>query len=126
MERKIVAIGGGSNGRINADGSRSPYNTELIDKEIVRLANKEKPNFLFIGHAQPLETQESYFNCMQEIYGKIFGCNCKILKSDELYNLTKVEQLISWADIIYEGGGNTQDMICLWKETGFDSILRTA
>ena len=29
-------------------------------------------------------------------------------------------------DIIFEGEGNTLDMIKLWKDTGFDEILRQA
>ena len=33
---------------------------------------------------------------------------------------------MDWADIIYEGGGNTLDMIELWKNTGFDKILYNA
>ena len=37
-----------------------------------------------------------------------------------------MQSLVDWADIIYEGGGNTLDMIKLWKETGFDKILRKA
>ena len=31
---------------------------------------------------------------------------------------------VEWADIIYEGGGDTYDMINLWKDTGFDKILK--
>ena len=48
MKRTIVAIGGGENGRILEDGSYAPYETELIDKEIIKLTGKEKPNFLLI------------------------------------------------------------------------------
>ena len=62
MSRKIVAIGGGENGRIKADGTKSPYELEIQDREIVRLTGKEKPNFLLISHALPLEYQENYFD----------------------------------------------------------------
>ena len=61
---------------------------------------------------------------MQDIYDKMYGCNCKCLKSSELIDKEKVEKLINWADIIYEGGGNTLDMIKLWKNTGFDIVLK--
>lgn len=126
MTKKIVAIGGGENGRIDSDGTRLPYETGNQDKEIIRLTGKEHPNFLLIAHSQPLERQEGYFQTMVDIYNKKYGCPCKDLKSDKLMDKEYVQSLIDWADIIYEGGGNTLDMIKLWKETGFDKILRKA
>ena len=126
MSRKIVAIGGGKNGKLLPDGSHNPYETAPMDKEIIRLTCKEKPHFLFMGHSVPLENQDFYFNTMKNIYGKMYGCECKDIKSDELIDLQKVKEKIDWADIIYEGGGNTLDMIKLWKETGFDKLLRRA
>ena len=51
MSRKIVAIGGGENGRFLEDGTFAPYNTQKIDKEIVKLTNRKEPHFLFINHA---------------------------------------------------------------------------
>lgn len=126
MSRKIVAIGGGENGRKRFDGTRYPYELANQDKEIIRLTGKEHPNFLLIAHAQPLERQESYFQVMVDIYGKIYGCSCKDLKSNELTNTELVQSLVDWADIIFEGGGNTLDMIKLWKETGFDKTLKQA
>lgn len=126
IQRKIVAIGGGENGRLHADGVRMPYELEKQDREIIRLTGKEHPNFLFLAHSQPLEGQESYFQVMRDIYEKRLGCNCKDLKSDKLADKEYVEELVDWADIIFEGGGNTLDMIKLWKDTGFDSVLRSA
>ena len=126
ISRKIVAIGGGENGRPLADGTRKPYEIEKQDREIIRLTGKEKPNFLFIGHSQVLENQEGYYQVIKEAYEKRYGCNCKDLKSDKLKDKEYVKELVDWADIIYEGGGNTLDMIKLWKETGFDETLRKA
>ena len=78
-------------------------------------------------HSQAsLEIQESYFQTMKKIYGEKFGCNCRDLKSDELENIEKVKEKIAWADIIYEGGGDTEIMINLWKDNGFDRILYDA
>ena len=126
ISKKIVAIGGGENGRIKSDGTRLPYELEVQDREIIRLTGKENPNFLFIGHSQLLENQEGYFQVMKEAYEKRYGCSCKDLKSDKLLDKEYVQELIDWADIIYEGGGNTLDMIKLWNETGFDKVLRQA
>jgi len=124
--RKIVAIGGGENGRVASDGTRLPYELEAQDKEIISLTGKEKPNFLFLAHSQPFESQEGYFNVMRAIYGDRFGCECRDLKSNRLGDEEYVKSLVDWADIIYEGGGNTLGMITLWKETGFDKVLRGA
>ena len=124
--RKIVAIGGGENGRLKSDGTRCPYELANQDREIIRLTKKNHPNFLLIAHAQPLEYQEGYFQTMVDIYEKMYGCSCKDLKSDKLTNKEYVKSLIDWADIIYEGGGNTLDMIELWKKTGFDLVLKQA
>lgn len=128
MSKKIVAIGGGENGRLKQDGTRIryPYELENQDREIIRLTEKENPNFLLIAHSQPLERQEAYFQTMVDIYGKLYNCSCKDLKSDRLSDENYVKELIDWADIIFEGGGNTLDMIKLWKETGFDEILKQA
>ena len=61
MSKKIVAIGGGENGRLGPSGTRYPYELANQDKEIIRLTGKEHPNFLLIAHSQPLEKQEGYF-----------------------------------------------------------------
>lgn len=128
MSKKIVAIGGGENGRLLENGEYAPYNTRAIDEEIINLTGKEKPNFLFLAHsmASSLEIQESYYQTMKKIYGEKFGCNCLDLKSNELDDFDKVRERIEWADIIYEGGGDTAIMISLWKDKGFDKVLYEA
>ena len=127
MTKKIVAIGGGENGRITSDGTRKPYETEPIDQEIIHLTGKEKPHFLFLAHSQDtIENENSYFETMQAIYNGKFGCECKHLLKAELADIEYAKSLVNWADIIYEGGGNTLDMIKLWKDTGFDKILYNA
>lgn len=126
--QKIIAIGGGENGRILPNGSKKEYETFLIDKEIVSLTNKKNPHFLFIVHAQPdsLKNQENYFQTMKKIYSEKFNCICQDLKTSDLKDDKQVKRKIEWADIIYEGGGDTDKMIKLWKNTGFDKILYKA
>ena len=126
MSMKIVAIGGGENGRIKVDGTILPYELEPQDREIIRLTEKEYPNFLFLAHSQVLENQEGYFQVMKAVFKEKYGCNCKDLKSDKLNDLEYVKSLVDWADIIYEGGGNTLAMIQMWQQTGFDQVLRQA
>lgn len=128
MSRKIVAIGGGENGRTRRDGVVVPYETDKIDQEIVKLTGKGHPHFLFLGHSQQTEAlEESYFHVMEKIYGSMYGCECKtITKKDLRENFETVGPLLDWADIIYEGGGDTVGMLQLWRETGFDLLLKRA
>ena len=48
--KKLVCIGGGEIPRFK-NGVLLPYETKEIDEEIVRLANKESPKFLFVSIA---------------------------------------------------------------------------
>ena len=129
MSKKIVAIGGGENGRINSKGIQKPYETKEIDEEIVRLAEKEHPHFLFMAHSQiPFgeEQEKNYYEVIKKIYENL-GCETRWLKISELKeDITKAQADVEWADIIYEGGGATELMINFWKETGFDEILKSA
>ena len=129
MSKKIVAIGGGENGRINSKGIQMPYETKEIDQEIVRLTEKTNPNFLFLAHSQiPFgeEAEKNYYLVMKKIYENL-DCNVRWLKISELReDINKAKEAVEWADIIYEGGGATELMINLWKETGFDIILKDA
>lgn len=127
MSRKIVAIGGGHNGRKKGDGTRTPYEIALMDQEIVKLTNKKNPHFLFLAHSQKdLDVQIGYFNGMKEIYEDYYHCDCRMLTSEDLKNYDKAKEYTEWADIIYEGGGDTMSMISLWKNTGFDKLLQKA
>lgn len=130
ITRKIVAIGGGENGRVGSGGEKKPYETFEIDQEIVKLSGKDKPHFLLLAHSQipwGEEREIRYFDTMKKIYGEKFGCECRLLKISELRaDFSKAIADVEWADIIYEGGGATYDMINLWRETGFDEILKQA
>ena len=72
MSKKIVAIGGGENGRLKSDNTRilSPYETKKMDLEIIKLTNKDHPNVLLLAHSQPIEQQEAYFQTMLDIFKK--------------------------------------------------------
>lgn len=129
MRKIIVAIGGGENGRINNMGIQKPYETKEIDEEIVRLAGKEHPNFLFLAHSQiPFGDtfEKSYFEVIKKIYENL-GCDVRWLKISELKKgIDKAIIDVEWADIIYEGGGATEPMLKFWNETGFDTVLKNA
>lgn len=120
---KLVCIGGGEIPR-NKNGITLPYETEEIDKEIVRLSEKSNPKLLFIGTAS--SHSEEYFNVIRDIYTKL-GCivsNLDIINNN--FDTEMLENIVFDTDIIYVGGGNTRFMLEKWRECGLDKILKQA
>lgn len=122
MTNIIVAIGGKKHTKEDCFKEILKFNPNYIDKEIVRLTGKNTPTLLFLGHANPKDEQKK-FEIVNSIYSKL-NCNCRILKTNELRDANKVNDLIASSDIIYVGGGNTLNMIRLWKKTKFDEVLK--
>lgn len=116
---KFVLIGGGNVGRGDTN-----YETSTIDSEIVKMSEKEKPNFLFIGLASSFS--DSYYKTIKKIYGEL-GCNCSYLKKNNLINNPDiVEEKILTADIIYFCGGDSIKLVEKIKEYKIDSLLEKA
>ena len=120
---KLVCIGGGEIPR-NKNGITLPYETEEIDKEIVKLSEKSNPKLLFIGTAS--SHSEEYFNVIKDIYTKL-GCivsNLDIINNK--FDTETLESIVFDTDIVYVGGGNTRFMLEKWRECGLDKILKQA
>ena len=101
---KFMLIGGGNIGRNDTE-----YETKTIDKEIVKMTNKDKPNFLFIGFASSFA--DSYYKIIKKIYQNL-GCNTSYIKKKNLLNNPDiVKNKILDADIIYFGGGDTLKLL---------------
>lgn len=117
---KIVAIGGGENGRPG-----TAYETGLFDAEIVRLTGKDDPNFLFIGLAN--SHADSYYETMCAVFHDRLGCSHTdhLLEAD-LRDPDTLRQKIEWADFIYVGGGNTLRLMTLLRRWGGDRLLDEA
>lgn len=120
----IIGIGGGEirNWSFKTkDDNQELYQTEKIDKEIVRLSNKENPRLLFIGTAS--RENPYYYKAIKNIYENL---NCKVdnleLINKEI-NIKEIEEKILSSDIIYIGGGNTKFMFEKWKELGIDELI---
>lgn len=117
--KKLVLIGGGDVGRGNTD-----YETALIDKEIVKMTNKETPNFLFIGLASSFS--DSYYDTMKKVYQSL-GCQTVYLKKKNIINNRDiVETKIDNADIIYFCGGDTIKLVEDLKNYGLVELLQKA
>ncbi|MBS3084025.1 peptidase E [Candidatus Pacearchaeota archaeon] len=117
---KIVAIGGGEIGR---PGTK--IETESIDKEVIRLSGKTHPKLLFIPTAS--EDSESYYQVVQNYYGKRLGCITDVLyliKNNQ--SRDEIRNKVLNSNIIYVGGGNTLRMLKVWRKCGLDDILKEA
>ncbi len=118
--QKIIAIGGGEIGRPGY-----PVETTEIDKEIIKLTGKKNPKLLFIPTAS--SDSESYFEVVKKHFGDKLGC-----KTDVLYlikgklNKKEIKKKILKSDIIYVGGGDTLNMMKIWKKNSVDKILKEA
>lgn len=115
--KKLVCIGGGEIPRYK-NGIILPYETKEIDEEIVKLSNKENPNFLFISIAS--SHPEDYFEGIKKVYDKL-GCTVTHLDINKPYD--EIEKDILNTDIIYIGGGNTKNLIEQLKYKKLDELL---
>ena len=115
--KKLVCIGGGEIPRYK-NGILLPYETKEIDKEIVKLTNKEKPKFLFISIAS--SHPDEYFEGIKKVYQQL-GCIVSHLNINGLYE--EIKEDILNTDIIYVGGGNTKYLMERLTTTGIDKLL---
>ncbi|MBP3841027.1 MAG: Type 1 glutamine amidotransferase-like domain-containing protein [Bacilli bacterium] len=117
--KKFMLIGGGNIGR-----GETEYETKEIDEEVVRMAEKENPNFLFIGLASSFS--DSYYDIVKVIY-KNLGCTPAYLKKKNILNNPDiVKNKIESADIIYFGGGDTIKLLDNLREYNMIPLIEKA
>lgn len=120
MQRKIIAIGGG-----RLIKAKKEPQTLKIDQEIVSLVGKKRPNLVFIPTAS--EDNLEYCEAIEKHFAGTLGCTVEpLLLFKARPSKTKIAQMISSADIIYVGGGNTLRMMKLWRRLGIDKLLDKA
>jgi dipeptidase E len=112
--RQIIAIGGGG-------FSTEPEN-KLIDSYILNQSNKKQPQICYV----PTASGDSEI-CISWFYDFFDKCECKPSHLSLFKPPTKdLEGYLLDKDIIYVGGGNTKNLLALWKEWGLDAIMRKA
>jgi len=119
----IIAIGGGEIGRPkrNEPGNH-PFETVSIDQEVIRLTGKKKPKILFVPTAS--KDSVAYVDIFSKYYGKKLGCKIRPLYlKNQKQSRDELITAVRSADIIYVGGGNTLNMMKIWRRTGFDRII---
>ncbi|WP_340008561.1 peptidase E [Paenibacillus sp. FSL K6-0276] len=112
----IVVIGGGEISELETLG---------IDREVVKLTHKPNPKALFIPTAS--SDAPGYCDTFNKVYGDILGCETShLLLVSQNYTHEEITDLITSADLIYVGGGNTRKMLEIWRNTGVDTLLKEA
>lgn len=114
MKKQILAMGGGG-------FSMEPDNLAL-DKFLLSLSDKERPKVCFIGTASG--DAESY---IERFYQSMKTLNCEPSHL-ALYRGPKgsLRDFVLEKDIFYVGGGNTRNLLALWKEWNLDEYLLEA
>ena len=98
-----------------------PENLKL-DRYLLSLSQKPHPKISFIGTASG--DAETYHTKFYTAY-KTLDCEPTHLSLFKPHT-RDIETYILEQDIIHVGGGNTRNLLCLWKEWELDRILRKA
>lgn len=112
--RQVIALGGGG-------FSMEPENP-LLDLYILHQSGKTTPKICFI----PTASGDSD-NYIARFYSFFEKQSCKASHLSLFKPQTRdLQSYLLEKDIIYVGGGNTKNLLVLWKEWGIDTILKTA
>lgn len=112
--KQIIALGGGG-------FSMEPDNP-LLDRYVLAQSNKTNPKVCFIGTASG--DAENYISRFYQFFEKE-QCQPSHLS---LFNppTRDLERFLLEKDIIYVGGGNTKNLLALWKAWRLDEVLKKA
>ena len=61
---------------------------------------------------------------MYNLLSNVCKCKLKILKSNDLANEKRVQEMLKSSDILYVCEGDTLEMLTLWKKYHFDERLK--
>ncbi|MBM7632391.1 peptidase E [Geomicrobium sediminis] len=112
--KQIIALGGGG-------FSMEPENP-LLDQYILDQAHKNTPKICFLPTASG--DAENYISRFYNFFNQ-HECRPNHLSLFEP-PMRDIESFVMENDIIYVGGGNTKNLLAIWKDWGMDKILRTA
>lgn len=112
MPGQIVAIGGG--------GCSTEPPDALLDRYVLGLAGRENPRVLFI----PTASGDSQ-DYIVRFYSAFTEHPCRPGFLSLLRPPTAdLRSLVLEQDVVYVGGGNTKNLVALWREWELDGILR--
>ncbi len=114
IQKQIIALGGGG-------FSMEPDNP-LLDRYILSQVEIDKPKICFIGTASG--DNQGYIDRFYKFFGdqKCIPTHLSLFKIPTL----DFEDYLLQNHIIYVGGGNTTNLMLLWKHWGVDKIIEKA
>jgi dipeptidase E len=114
VRKQIIALGGG--------GFLMEPDNLALDRYILEQARGATPNVCFVPTASG--DSESYISRYYESF-ETLDCHPSHLS---LFHSPKqdLETYILQQDVIYVGGGNTRNLLAIWRDWGLDQILRRA
>ncbi len=112
--RQILALGGGGFSEDPAGGA--------LDAYVLEASGRDRPRVCFLATAGG--DSSSY---IAKFYGAFTGGHCDPIHLP-LFNrqVDDVRSLLLGQDVIYVGGGNTVNMLAVWRAHGIDRVLREA
>lgn len=111
---QIIALGGGG-------FSMEPENLAL-DCYILNQARASTPNVCFV----PTASGDSD-NYVRRFYESFSTLDCAPTHLSFFHSPREdLESFVMQQDVIYVGGGNTRNLLAIWREWGLDQILRSA
>ncbi len=112
--RQILAMGGG--------GFSMEAGNASLDRELLRLSGKARPKVCFVPTASgdSPEYIEKFYACFKNL-----PCEPSHLA---LYRgpMGDLRDYVLDKDVFYVGGGNTRNLLALWREWGLDAFMREA
>ena len=111
MTGHIVAIGGGR--RFGPDAG--------FEDLLIQLARRPRPRICFVPTASAQRPER-----VDEFYGAFGGRDCEPSHL-ELFGIPDEPAAhLATQDVVYVGGGNTANLLALWRVHGIDEALREA
>ena len=114
-ERHIVAMGGGG-------FSMESRNTRLDDFALSLARRKRRPRVCFVGTATG--DSDSYIRRFHEAFPPSRAAATHLTFFER--KVSDLKKFVMEQDVIYVGGGNTRNMLALWRLWGLDAVFREA
>jgi dipeptidase E len=112
--RQIIALGGG--------GFSTDPDNRFLDRYVLEQSGKERPKICFLPTASA--DSPRYI----EMFYRAFGELSCIPSHQPLFKSPPrdIPTFLLEQDIVYVGGGNTRNMLAIWRAWGLDDVLRAA
>ena len=109
-------------GRIVAISSGDLGTTRPLNEYAIKMIKGNTRKVLFLGTAS--HDAVDYIDNFSKTFTE-FGCEVRALQlTTKEYPYEELQETISWADLIYVGGGDTIFMRNVWKKCGVDQLLK--